>query len=76
MINSFRNKEWTKHGNHYHLEGTQINIYQWNSGKNANFLVEAGYYTNNYITKSFPKGENAREQAIEFALSIKDKYLI
>ena len=72
----FRCKQWERFGNHYHLIGSSINVYQWNTGKNANFLVTAGYKEQNHIEKSFAKSGSARDEAINFALSLKDKYRI
>lgn len=72
---TFRGKEWEKRGNHYNLLGTEIDVYQWNSGKNANFLVTAGYRNSNHIEKTFPKGDGARDAAIAYALSIKDRFV-
>lgn len=71
---TFRGKMWERYGNHFTLVGTQINVYQWNSGKDANFLVTAGFWNSNYIQKAFHKGAEARDAAITFALSIADKY--
>ena len=71
---TFRGKMWERHGNHYTLVGTEIQIYQWNIGKDANFLVTAGFRNSNHIEKSFQKGAEARDKAITFALSIADKY--
>ena len=63
--------------NHYNVIGTSINIYHWNSGKNTNYLVVAGYKDNAHIEKTIPgKGPAARENAIIFALSIREKYLV
>ena len=73
---TFRGKQWKRSGNCYNLVGYQIDIYQWNSGKNANFLVCAGYQNRNHVEKAFSKGPEARDAAIEYALSIKDKYRI
>lgn len=73
---TFRGKEWQRSGNHYNLVGTEINVYQWNTGENANFMVTAGYRKSTYIQKSFAKGPKARNAAITYALTIKDKYLI
>lgn len=71
---TFRGKEWERCGNHYHLVGTEINVYQWNSGKNANFLVTAGYRNSNHIEKTIEgKGSEARDKAIEFALSLSER---
>ena len=72
---NFRGKEWKRDGNYYTLIGTEIKIIQWNTGKNANFLVTAGFRNSNHIEKYFEKGPEARDAAINFALSIKDKYL-
>jgi hypothetical protein len=71
---TFRDKRFEKCGNHYNLIGTEINIYHWNKGKSANFLVTAGYGTYNHIEKAFPKSETAREDAIKFALSIQEQF--
>ena len=67
---TFRGKEWERHGNHYNLVGTEINVYQWNSGKNANFMVTAGYRNSTYKQRSFSKGPSARDAAI----TLKDTY--
>lgn len=61
-------------GNHYHLINSEIDIYFWNTGKNANFLVTAGYSNFNKKQKSFGNGEQAREDAINYALTLLDKY--
>ena len=37
---TFRGKQWQRNGNHYALVGTKVRVYQWNSGANANFMVE------------------------------------
>lgn len=73
-MKTFQSKEWKRYGNHYNLVGTSINVFFWNTGKNANFLVDAGYKKSNKHYKSFSKGPQAREDAINYALSIKDKY--
>lgn len=65
----FGGKQWERNGNRYHLVGTQIDVYQWNSGKNANFLV-AGYRNSNHKERSFPKGDGARAAAIEYAFML------
>lgn len=72
---TFRGKRWKSIGNRFHLIGYDIDIYQWNSGKNANFLVYAGYRNSTHKEKSFAKGPEARDAAIEYAMSIKDKYV-
>lgn len=71
---TFRGKMWERYGNHYNLVGTEINVYQWNTGKNANFLVTAGYRHSNHREKSFSKGAEARDAAIAYALSLADSY--
>jgi len=71
---SFRGKMWERSGNRFHLVGTEVNVYQWNTGKKANFLVTGGYRNSSHIEKSFGCGINARDDAIAFALSIADKY--
>lgn len=71
---TFRGNQWERQGNHYHLANTQIDVYQWNSGKNANFLVTAGYRNSNHIEKTFPKGEGARDAAITYAMSLSKQY--
>ena len=64
-------------GNKYNVIGTSVNIYYWNSGKNQTFLVTAGYKNSDHVEKTIPgKGPEAREKAINLALSIKDKYLL
>lgn len=73
MALNFRSKKWERNGNHYHLIGTDVNVYQWNSGKNANFLVTAGYRNSNHVERSFPKGEMAKEQAIKFAFELANR---
>ena len=64
---NFRGKQWSRNGNHYHLVGTRINVYFWNSGANANFLVEklgVGTFT------VHGKGAEARENAIKMAFDL------
>lgn len=73
---TFQGKQWKRSGNKYNLVGTQINIYQWNSGKNANFLVTAGYRNSNHIERAFPRGDGSRDAAITYALSLAEKYRI
>ncbi len=76
MTATFRGKQWERHGNQFHLVGYQIDIYQWNSGKKANFLVCAGYRNSNHIEKSFGKGPKSRDEAISYAMKIKERYRI
>ena len=71
---TFRGKQWERTGNRYHLVGTQVNVYQWNSGKDANFLVTAGYRNSDHRERSFPKGSNARYAAISYAMSLATMY--
>lgn len=72
---NFRGKEWERFGNRYHLVGTQISVYQWNSGRNANFMVSAGYRNSNHMDKTISgKGAGARDEAIRFSMSIADRY--
>ena len=74
---TFRGKEWERDGgNYYWLVGSEIKVYFWNSGKDSNFLVTAGFKKSNHKEKSFSKGPAARDAAIEYALSLKDMYLI
>ena len=64
---NFRGKQWIRNGNHYHLVGTRINVYQWNAGANATFLVEklgVGTFT------VHGKGSEARDEAIKKALDL------
>jgi hypothetical protein len=71
----FDNKLWERQGNRIHLRGTSITVLQWNSGKNANFMVEAGYRNSNHVCKTIHgKGPDARDAAISFAFELaKDK---
>ena len=71
---TFKKSLFDNIGNNHFLKGTSINIIQWNTGKNANFLVTAGYRNSNHIEKTFSKGSKARDMAISYALSISDKY--
>lgn len=64
---TFRGKRWQRNGNHFWLVGTNIAIYQWNTGANANFMVEErgkGTYT------VHGKGAAARDTAIKMALDL------
>ena len=64
---NFRGKQWSRNGNHYRLVGTCINVYQWNAGANATFLVEklgVGTFT------VHGKGAEARDAAIKKALDL------
>ena len=72
---TFRGKQWERSGNQYHLVGTSVNVYQWNSGRNANFLVTAGYTNSNHVERSFPKGEGARDAAIMYAMALAQAYV-
>lgn len=64
---TFRGKQWQRNGNHYNLVGTRINVYQWNTGAKANFLVEElgkGTHT------VHGKGAAARDAAIKMAFDL------
>ena len=70
---TFRGKQWQRNGNHYNLVGTRINVYQWNTGAKANFLVEKlgeGTYT------VHGKGAAARDAAIKMAFDLAGKEAI
>lgn len=72
----FDRKIWKRTCNHYHLDGTSIDIYFWNSGKNQNYMLTAGYRNSNHIEKTIPgKGPEAREIAIKMALELRYQYL-
>ena len=73
---TFRGKQWERLGNRYRLVGTQVEVYQWNSGKEANFLVTAGYRNSNHRERTFPKGEGARDAAIAYAMSLAEQYTV
>lgn len=73
---TFRGEQWERLGNRYHLVGTQVDVYQWNSGKKANFLVTTGYRNSNHKERTFPKGEGARDAAIAYALSLAEQYTV
>lgn len=57
------------------LAGTKIYIYQWNTGKNKNFLVEdCGRATHLANTWTIPgKGDEAMIAAIEKAHKLKEE---
>ena len=70
---TFRGKDWQRYGNHYELVGTSIKVYQWNSGKNANFLVTAGYRISESKEITINgKGQDARDAAIAKAFELRD----
>ena len=73
-MKTFRGREWIRQGNWYSLAGTEIRVYQWNSGSRANFLVTAGFRQSTHIERSFAYGPEARTAAIEYALSLREKY--
>lgn len=56
-------------GQKVRLIGTKIYIYQWNTGKNKNFMVEhTGLSVHQKNTWTIPgKGDEAMKTAIEFA---------
>ena len=73
----FYSKEWENRGQGKHLRGFRIIVRQYNSGKDANFLLEA--YRDTYtqgsevpnICRSIPgKGAAARVEAIRQAKEI------
>lgn len=59
-------------GQKVRLTGTKIYIYQWNTGKNKNFMVEhVGLSVNQQNTWTIPgKGDEAMKTAIEKAKSL------
>lgn len=66
---TFGGKEWQRFGNHYWLIGTNIAVYQWNSGAKANFMIEIrGLNPWEPNTITIPgKGAEARDRAITLA---------
>lgn len=72
---NFKGKEWQRFGNHYHLKGTSIFVFFWNTGANIWFMVSSGYGSRQ-VNKCFKKGPAARDQAIEYALSIREDYKV
>ena len=74
---NFRGKDWSRHGNHYTLADTSIRVYFWNSGKNANFMVEAGTTNADHINVTIHgKGPEARDAAITTAYNLREKYTL
>lgn len=73
---TFRGKQWERLGNRYRLVGTQVEVYQRNSGRDANFLVTAGYRNSNHKERTFPKGKDARDAAIAYAMSLAAQYAV
>ena len=69
---TFRGKQGKRFGNHYNLVGTKINVYQWNSGTNATFMVEKlGVPVGQQNTWSIDgKGAEARDKAIAKAFEL------
>lgn len=69
---NFRGKEWKRDCNHYSLVGTNVRVYQWNTGANANFMVEVlGRKPWEQSTYTIPgKGACARDTAIAKALEL------
>lgn len=59
-------------GQKVRLTGTQIYIYQWNTGKNKNFMIEhCGLSVYQKNTWTIPgKGDDAMKAAIEKAKSL------
>jgi hypothetical protein len=70
MLN-FKGKRWVREGNAYRLAGTRFKIYQWNSGKNANFLIEE---TGKGTITVHGKGETARDWAIRKVFEMMEDY--
>ena len=64
---TFRGKRWKRDCNHYLLVGTNIAVYQWNSGEKANFLVEERGKGRHTV---HGKGAAARDAAIALAFSL------
>ena len=72
---TFKGREWEHSGNHFNLVGTKVRVYQWNSGKNANFMIEIlgkRPFEKNTITVP-GKGQEAREKAIIMAHKLASK---
>ena len=69
---TFRGKQWQRNGNHYALVGTKVRVYQWNSGANANFMVELlgtkPWEQNTWTIDG--KGSQARDRAIQKAMEL------
>lgn len=76
----FNQKEWENRGQGKHLRGFSICVRQYNTGKNANFLLEAwgdsyarllGKEPAPSVTRTIPgKGAEAREEAIRQAKAL------
>ena len=73
---TFRGNKWKRNGNHFNLVGTRVRIYQYNTGKNANFMVEIiGIPVTHKSTFTIPKkGAEARDIAIKTAFILANKY--
>lgn len=75
---TFRGKQWKRIGNHYNLVGTKINVYQWNSGAKANFLVEKiglpPWEQNTWTISG--TGQEARDRAIAKAFELAESDVI
>ena len=69
---NFRGKQWKRSGNVYHLIGTKVCVYCWNSGEKAHFILELrGTKPFEQNTWSIPgKGARAREAAIRKAYEL------
>ena len=70
-MRNFREKCWKRGGNAYRLVGTNIQIYVWNSGEKANFLLEEGGRT--YTIPG--KGARARDFAIRKAYELAEHHI-
>lgn len=72
-MSTFNQREWENLGQSKRLRGYNIKVLQWNSGKNANFYVEAhGDSLHGMSAPSFGKtvpgrGPEARDRAISLA---------
>ena len=67
---TFKGKQWQRNGNHFWLVGTNIAIYQWNTGEKANFLVEERGKGTHTV---HGKGSAARDAAIKMAFDLAGK---
>jgi len=71
----FCKPDWENDGNCHHLVGTEINVYQWNAGCKANFLLTAGYRYSNHKEITIPgAGSIARDTAIRTAIEMGGSY--
>lgn len=75
-MTTFKPSIWERSGNHLILRACpNVQILQWNTGKKATFAVEAGWRSSTKFFKTIPgTGPEAKERAIELALSLVPKY--